>query len=284
MIYFRVQNRVWSMASDGSSKSQLPAGVDGDPSRLLHGGRRWFLNFLQVGGTYTDGTPRAEVVAVRDDAQVSVQLTNDAAAKPTWVRWAKDDGFASICQVDWSGGAPASRLVRVPVSFDASGSPEVAGAASAVVSVGQVQIDGTGAVYPTVTGHDWSPDGDRVVWTETSSASSALRITTVDGATTTLTAGSYPSWSNDGTAIAFTGPDGVEAIAPDGSAHRVVVRNGSRDGFGRPDWSPTGSHVAYWRWSRRTFTGDVLRATSGGAGATDLTSDVQDPALPVGWR
>jgi hypothetical protein len=48
---------LWSMNADGSQKTELPAGVYGEPSHALHAGHRWFLR-CGVNGT----TPKRLVI------------------------------------------------------------------------------------------------------------------------------------------------------------------------------------------------------------------------------
>ena len=58
----------------------LPGGVEKEPSKATHGGRRWFLEVRNVAGTYPDGSQRLELFAVRDDVNedYTVQLTNSS--------------------------------------------------------------------------------------------------------------------------------------------------------------------------------------------------------------
>ncbi len=50
----------------------------------------------------------------------------------------------------------------------------------------------------------------------------------------------YPTWSPDGTRIAFDGEGGIWAVSlEDGSTEKIV------SDAGHPDWSPDGSYVAY---------------------------------------
>src|SRR5262245_10349309 len=47
-IYFQSGPVLIAMNSDGSGKTALPPNVKGTPSRLLHGGHRWFLANREV--------------------------------------------------------------------------------------------------------------------------------------------------------------------------------------------------------------------------------------------
>src|SRR5213593_2014127 len=81
-IYFTWSGLTWTMDGSGGNKTALPAGVSGEPSRLLHGGQRWFLQFTAVAGTYPDGGQRHELFAIRGDGLLSVQLTDQADLEP----------------------------------------------------------------------------------------------------------------------------------------------------------------------------------------------------------
>jgi len=72
----------WSMHADSSAAA----------SHALHGEHRWCLLPLHIGqDTYPHGSPRMELVALRDDAEdpagcegFTVQLTDDPALQVAW--------------------------------------------------------------------------------------------------------------------------------------------------------------------------------------------------------
>ena len=41
VIYYTDGGLMWFMNPDGTNKTSLPAGVNGEPSRGMHAGRRW---------------------------------------------------------------------------------------------------------------------------------------------------------------------------------------------------------------------------------------------------
>jgi hypothetical protein len=95
------QWNLWTMNADGKNKQYLCPDVCGEPSRLLPGNMRWFLELRPVGTeTYPHGNPRQEFVAVRQDG-LAVQLTDQpdldwlggAAVAPA--RWARGDAEIS---------------------------------------------------------------------------------------------------------------------------------------------------------------------------------------------
>jgi hypothetical protein len=62
---------------------------------------------------------------------------------------------------------------------------------------------------------------------------------------TTLTTGFDPSWSPDGSRIAFRRGDGLYVASADGSGATLIVAGGTR--MGGPTWSPDGTQLAFVR-------------------------------------
>jgi len=317
-IYFLVGSAVqtmWSMASDGSAKTQLPAGVSGDPSSMLHGGHRWFLRPLATSGTNPDGTAHTEMFALRDDGGASVQLTSAASlefarcsANPYWTtiggsaRWAKDDSFVSVAAVDWTGGAsaPTSALFVVSLAFDGGGTPAASTGPVAVPGVATNYADGGYIRQPAIDQHDWSPDGASVAWTERDSRAGGTctaRVTSVgSGAGRTVATGRVvSSWSSTGTLLLWASDYSViESVAAAGGTRTTLVAlvkhhelNGNVvDNLWSAAWSPTGSHFVYVGQDNNYNVQNVLRVTSSGAGTTNLTNTtgIDDGAYQAVWR
>jgi hypothetical protein len=108
---------------------------------------------------------------------------------------------------------------------------------------------GAGEVDPA-----WAPDGHRIVFV----GPDAVYTLNVDDPVDVPhpipgTDGSTfnPAWSPDGTLIAFehppsSGPDEIDAIAPDGSGfHALVTAPDTSVSVEQPAWSPDGSRVYY---------------------------------------
>nr|MBA3725986.1 hypothetical protein [Armatimonadota bacterium] len=59
-IYFAHYGLTYTMNSDGSNKTPLALpDSQGNPSRVLYGGHRWFLKARQISGEfYPNGAPR----------------------------------------------------------------------------------------------------------------------------------------------------------------------------------------------------------------------------------
>jgi Tol biopolymer transport system component len=138
-------------------------------------------------------------------------------------------------------------------------------------------------------GSDWSPDGSSLVYRGTSSN---LYIVTINVAAGTAGSpmlfreGHYydPSWSPDGTRIAFWGSD-------DGNGELIKVRDvltGAETSFGvapthnyAPQWSPDGNLIAFSgqvtvvvktkRGTRTTTSNEILLANADGSSITQAT-------------
>jgi hypothetical protein len=294
-IYFTYLDVLRSMNSDGSGKA--PVGVEGQPSRALHGGQRWFLQTQDIAGqTYPSGATRRELFAVRGDGAVTVQLTAqvDLEVQRGAAEWTPGDVEVSFLGRRWAGGIVAEAGVYVAaLAFDGGG--EVSGLAAQpaapLVSLAIVPGGFDGEQGPDAWSFDWSPDRAHIVYWRRSS--SDLWIADVGGGHRPLAAGGAPRWSPAGSAIAYVS-GGIWTIAPDGTNAREVVRSlskaGRRSRPDRPMWSPTGSHIAYELFEDGANTADrtdIYRALADGSGKTNLTGELpMDNRLAgcVAWR
>jgi Tol biopolymer transport system component len=305
-IYFTYFDALRSMNSDGSGKA--PAGVEGRPSRALHGGQRWFLQTQDIAGqTYPSGATRRELFAVRGDGAVTVQLTDQAALEmPALVAprysitadWTPGDAEVSFLGRRWAGGAVTEVGVYVAaLLFDGGGgvSGLAVQPATPLVPMATVTPGFDGEEGPDAFTFDWSPDRAHLVYWKRSS--SDLWVADVGGGHRLLAAGAFPSWSPAGTAIAYVS-GGIWAIAPDGTNAREIVKSlskaGRRSNPDRPMWSPTGSHLCYELFEDAATTPDrrdVYRVAADGSGKANLTGELPMDgdfrpagAQPVAWR
>ena len=92
---------------------------------------------------------------------------------------------------------------------------------------------------------------------------------------------SYPSWSPDGRALAFTLDGDIRTINADGSSRTQLTSNAATD-F-EPAWSPDGSKIAFI--SYRTGLAQVWVMGADGSSPTQLTNDGNGGAIPqlVSW-
>jgi Tol biopolymer transport system component len=94
-------------------------------------------------------------------------------------------------------------------------------------------------ITPHARSVDWSPDGRWLVFND----ATGLHVvqSSGDSLSTIYSGGSFPSWSPDGTEIAFSTSLSVWGIAPDGTALRRITPVDSI--AGDPDWSPDGRRL-----------------------------------------
>ncbi len=114
----------------------------------------------------------------------------------------------------------------------------------------------------------WSSDGKRIAYTagRWHSDESVIKIANADGSDVhQLTTGldpsaqaSDPTWSPDGTQLAFTAYDGdhwrIYVIDADGTHRRVLTRGTGE--WENPDWSPDGRWIAFEKF---TYSGPHTR-------------------------
>jgi TolB protein len=125
----------------------------------------------------------------------------------------------------------------------------------------------------------WSPDGTQIAFSTAARLHVGgerrwdlrLYVVNADGSgLTRISRGRHqdsgPSWSPDGTRIAFTTRRGeLATMNPDGSNRTMLGRRG-----GDPDWSPDGSQITYVHSVGNTAT-DVFLVNSDGTGRVRLT-------------
>jgi hypothetical protein len=271
-----------------------------EPSRDLHNGHRWFLQFdIIEGQAYPDGLPRLELFAVREDGQ-SIQLTDDASLA-TWynssVAWSPGDESVSWSALRWEGGVPVEAgIYGADVVYDAAG--DVVGLAQErylllegdVLSFGDPgQIHYVADIY----GHDWSPDGSEFVFHD--AEAEALFIADLLTQQTMLLLSDHgwdPRWSPAGNKIIYNAGKTIRTINIDGTGLTTVAETKKRFTYLRaPHWSPTGSHIVYM-FRNGGSSGpaapkgwvDVYRATADGGKDKNLTTDTDAWVSPVGWR
>jgi hypothetical protein len=310
-IYFIYAGSTWSMNGDGSSKVALPAVVTGEPSRQLHGGQRWFLQFQPVTGTYPDGSPRKALAAVRDDGAIGIVLANDADLQPfpSWpnpARWKFDDSKVSWVAMRWVGTtATTAGIYAADILFDGAGNVVGLAAQPASPLVPGAVVTVNNLVRPSINDHDWSPDNIRLAFTTTSDVASQRRLhvanTSVPVATVTVLPTSRtaraPSWSPAAAKIAFQTadyPSGIWTISSTGTGEKLVVRthSGMSNGLYPPHWSQNGQHIVYGTVGNILGDDreDVYRVKEDGAGKANLTAELDTRSLsgsyarPVEWR
>jgi Tol biopolymer transport system component len=152
-----------------------------------------------------------------------------------------------------------------------------------------MNADGSGVAFPVPDPYEswddaapsWSPRGDEIVFASTRPFNDAWRLWVVrpDGSgLRQLTSGwgTDPSWSPDGTRIAYIGPgSAVFVMNADGSDPHPLTQASSAQPESQPSWSPDGSHVLFGRYAADWQTSNahpLFVINSDGSGERQLTS------------
>jgi hypothetical protein len=214
---------LFSMAADGSNVVQLTSGSAADLSvSVASGGSRVAVSRdtnEQCGHVYW--AQGVDLFSMTDDGTALSRLTNDcplSEATPAWSPGGQHLVFSRGGAI-WSMRADTGDLARLTC-----GPPTPGG-------------DG-GDYFP-----DWSPDGRSIAFGHRSE----IEVMSTDGSDEHAVAtGSSPSFSPDGTRLAYAGPvfsttRGIHVVSVDGSDDvRLTTGND-----GAPVWSPDGNSIAF---------------------------------------
>jgi WD40 repeat protein len=177
-----------------------------------------------------------------------------------------------ICAVNVDG----SELTSLKAGMHPKWSPDgtrIAYVAWTGWEIGVMNSDGSNpqSVVPrpgngTYDAVDWSPDGRRLVFSNPSSTAFSIKeaiwIANHDGSELKkLTNGSLPSWSPDGTVIAFQRDGFIHLITPDG-ANEQKLASGTK-----PSWSPDGQKIVFVAGSGQK---EIFEMNRDGSGVTLL--------------
>lgn len=300
-------HRLWQIGADGTRPRLLPDGVSGEPSRHLHAGRRWFIDVRPVPGeTCPDGGARHELFAVRDDGR-TVRLTRMPDGEPMagsarWLPHAQDSLIGWIGRRWDTGGRVAEGGVyTMEIGFDDQGNAAGSDKIAAHLAVSRPLRSAPGpdawsrAAVPDVDSFDWAPDGSSLALT--SLRGELLMVRRSTGETRQLTArpASDPSWSPDGSMLAFKirkAFGGIAVLSVIDSRAEVLVGDARCEPFvvAAPFWSPSGDSVVFGYVDARQNAPelpaqmDVMLAALNTGRCANLTADVSDPLVPVAWR
>ncbi len=322
-IYFSPSDQLTSicaMDGGGGNRTTLVAGLPGGltrASRLLHGGRRWFLRRETVPGESGPGgnANRMDFFAVREDGALRIRLTSD----PAMDYWSNIGGQLSF---DWApdedaSGATISCIAR---RWTGTSSTDTVVPGSAGLYTADLVFDASGdivglAAEPTFTlslgtivwhGHEvadamhfsWSPDMSRLVCDRHASQTQIRVVDAASGAATviaTSSAGAWaPDWSPDGSRIVYLSGNvrnddpGVVTVSPTGSDRKIVfiAKNTNpfaEDSLYSPRWSPDSAWVAFTRRPMGSIA-SVYRVTASGASLANLTPDATENQRLWDWR
>jgi hypothetical protein len=265
-----------------------------EASHHLHGGQRWFLSL----GNWWPGTDwGSNNISATSESGVTVPLfvSSDFTfieGEPHWVRPANDN-WVSFAGTQWETDPVTGQqtlvdegIFRVQVQFAENGTivGGVPGSLELVIST--LPFD----AQPY--GHDWGADGQLLFVTRVQypdfSSSTQLWMADVsdpnDPLILPVSTGSNqpissPSWSPDGSKVAFNeGSTGI-VILTLSNGSRKTIRDNATTGVGRPQWSPTGEWIVYHRTRSQDRITKVIRANADGTGQTYLAD-----GWVLGWR
>jgi hypothetical protein len=290
----------------GEQPTTLPLDVTGEPSRALHGGRRWFLSVREVSGRrYSNGAVRREVFATHDDG-LTVQLTDRPDLEPapdTPLRWPIHTHDAQISWIGrrWTGGKVSEGgIYTARIAFDekglAAGLQDQSDTPAIAFSLTQARGSGewSDAPVPDVCSYDWSPDGQSVVYESVDGEIFVRDTRTASARLLSSERACDPVWSPDGSRIAFKccrlfGP--IVTVRPDGSDARILVSPRADELFtvACPVWSPDGKYIAYQRAvspdsGALSLDVDVYVTSAEGDGHRNLTGDTREGTRALAWR
>ena len=151
-----------------------------------------------------------------------------------------------------SAGAERQRSTSRPASSKAGSEPATALAGRIAFDnhqdVWTINADGTDLTRITDSpGPDfdpsWSPDGTQIAFRSERSGEPEIWLMNADGSGQhRLTTGLSPAWSPDGSMIAFSGEGGLSLIDAHGSHRRTLPHT---EGGEYPSWSPDGTSIAF---------------------------------------
>ena len=221
-----------------------------------------------------------DVIAKRDDAAYRCQT----AVAPTPVITAAVIPTATIAAAE-AVTATVTPTVSIPdtgkIAFAAYNAEE------GVYSIYVVQADGNGLthVIGEASQPAFSPDGQRIVFHSWRGDRLGLQVVSAGGGEMadviigTKNEDGAPSWSRDGTKIAFaSNKEGdrqwrIYVSWLVGTGDPLELRLGQS-----PDWSPDGDRIVYWGCDERGGNCGLYIMDENGANPTRLTTDASDNA------
>jgi hypothetical protein len=267
-----------------------------EASHQLHGGQRWFLSWgdgLNESGTWVSYVTATSERGVTVPLFVSSDFTFESG--PHWVR-PDFDGSVSFEGSQWSTdpmtGQPTldEGIFRVRVQFAADGTiiGGVPGSLELVLSTHNVLLP-FGA---QPNGHDWGSDGRLLFVTrvQNSDGGSSTQLWMADVSAPydplimPVSTGSdqpisSPSWSPDGSNVAFKGSTNDIVILTLSNGSRRTIKSNATTGVGGLRWSPTGEWIVYERTRSQDRITKIYRANADGSGQTYLAE-----GWALGWR
>ncbi|MHC4974328.1 MAG: hypothetical protein ACYTG3_18560 [Planctomycetota bacterium] len=269
---------LWIMRADGSDQEKLVLG--GQVGRKRHNGKLWGIYRQEVGThVHPDGLPNEElfVRAEGDAAEDAIQLTDDASFQFSYYRWCNvvwghDDEFVSWVGIQWgtdSNGDPSvfkAGIFRAELEYDGNGNivglAETPWLAAEADTYAVWQNNHKYYVTEVRYGHDWSPNGQRVVWQHATSDSSPgyLHITDIADPNhhwrvSDINSARRGVWSSQNE-IAWKGAGGIWLMQPpvdpgDYGTDQTLLYEPKNVKVSHLHWSPDGEFLTYQAHSNR---------------------------------
>lgn len=317
-IYYYCNGALYSMTGDGGQK-QVVAGMEGvggergDPSRLLHGGRRWFLSRRPAAladplEDYPEAdvvTERYELYAISTDGTnpITVQLTDDISLRPEFFgpgfcarpRWLPNDEGVSFKAVQWYFDELIGEWIPVEagiytlaVTFDANGYPRAALDAQPELCIPcgwrdwGLNSQGDVCTVPKIREFDWNPDASAVVCVN----GEQMRISPVSNPAEfiPLGAGWEVCWSPDGTKVAFFWEGAVQVMDADGRNRRVLRVGGPMEQLQVDLWSPDSKYLLCFVWDPGRMNSGPYVCRLSVSGEWKYMTSGKMQCGPIGWR
>lgn len=243
---------------------------------------------------------RAILYVMNADGSARVRLS-DSTTDSMYPEWAPDGQTLIYVQGSSKGDLAVQTMkfdgadkkkITTDAGDDWDERPVWSPAGNAIAYVASTGMPGAGGIYRlnpdgtdrrllrTGSSPVWSADGARMAFLEEDYVTSVRQVFIMDAdgsGARQLTFGAsscrYPSWSPDGTQIAYvatgTGAEEIHSIRSDGTKQLRLTNGVPFRGDSKPRWSPDGSKIAFV--SRRDSTAEIYAMDADGSNQKRLT-------------